>query len=238
MLTNNNVSIILVSPQMGENIGSTARVMKNFGLKDLRIVLPRDGWPNPKADIMSVGAIDIINQSRIFLSIEDAISDLSFVYATTGTSRNINKECVLSKNLDNNIPYNCSIGIMFGRESCGLNNQEITYANKILAIDTVKNFSSLNISHAVAIICYELFKTKNKSKANSNLSYILASQGEMNYFYDHLFSNLEKKDFFRVKEKKKHVIAKIKNLFSRIDKISQLELQTLRGIVTVLTSNK
>ena len=234
----NNIAIILVAPQMGENIGASARAMKNFGLNDLRIVLPRDGWPNAKAESMSVGAIDIINKARVFQSIKSAISDLSFVYATTGTPRDMNKSYILSKNLREDIPSNCSIGIMFGRENCGLNNQEITYANKVLVIDTDKNFTSLNIAHSVSIICYELFKLKDQKRADLNNIYKLASQNDLHYFYEHLFCKLEEKGFFRMPEKKEQMSNKIKNLFSRIDKLSQVELQILRGIITVLTSDK
>ena len=237
-MINNNVAIILVAPQMGENIGASARSMKNFGLKDLRIVLPRDGWPNAKAENMSVGAINIIKEAQIFSSISEAISDLSFIYATTGTLRDMNKNYVLSKNLEQDIPINSSIGIMFGRENSGLNNQEIAYANKILVIDTDKNFTSLNIAHAVSIICYELFKIKNQTRDDLKITNQLASQAELNYFYEHLFTKLDEKGFFRVPEKKQQMSNKIRNLFSRIDKISQIELQTLRGIVTVLTSDK
>lgn len=237
-MINNNIAIILVAPQMGENIGASARAMKNFGFSDLRIITPRDGWPNAKAESMSVGAIDIIKKAKVFLSIEEAVGDLSFVYATTGSTRAINKSYILSKHLDQEVSYNGSIGIMFGRENCGLTNQELSYANKVLIIDTDKKFSSLNISHAVSVICYELFKTRQQNNNNLKNDYKLASQAELNYFYEHLFSKLEEKGFFRVPEKKEHMTQKIRNLFSRIDKISQAELQTLRGIVTVLTSNK
>ncbi len=233
-MINNNIAIILVAPQMGENIGASARAMKNFGLKDLRIVSPRDSWPNSKAEAMSVGAIDIINQAKIFSSIEAAINDLSFVYATTGVPRDMNKNYVLSRNLGQDIPKNCSVGIMFGRENCGLTNQEITYANKILVIDTDKNFTSLNISHAVSIICYELLGMQNQKRTDLNNDHKLASQAQLHYFYDHLFCRLEEKGFFRVPEKKKQMSSKIKNIFSRVDKLSQTELQILRGIITLL----
>lgn len=237
-MINNNIAIILVAPQMGENIGASARAMKNFGLRDLRIVSPRDGWPNAKAESMSVGAIDIINQAKIFSSIELAISDLSYIYATTGVPRDMNKNYVLSRNLSKDMPYDCPVGIMFGRENCGLNNKEITYANKILLIDTDKNFTSLNIAHAVSIVCYELFGIRNQPREDLENTCQLASQDELHYFYEHLFSKLEKKDFFRVPEKKEQMSNKIRNLFSRIDKLSQSELQTLRGIITVLTSEE
>jgi len=237
-MINNNIAIILVAPQLGENIVASARAMKNFGLRDLRIVAPRDGWPNKKAESMSVGAIDIINQAKVFLSIEEAVSDLSFIYATTGVVRAINKNYVLSRNLKQDIDGNYSIGIMFGRENCGLNNHEMTYANKILVIDTDKNFTSLNIAHAVSIVCYELFGIKSQKRGDLNNTHKLATQAELNYFYSHLFSKLEEKNFFRVPEKKEHMTNKIRNLFSRIDKLSQVELQILRGIITVLADDK
>jgi TrmH family RNA methyltransferase len=119
---------------------------------------------------MSVGAIDIINQAKVFSSIEEAVSDLSFIYATTGVVRAINKNYVLSRNLKQDIDGNYSIGIMFGRENCGLNNHEMTYANKILVIDTDKNFTSLNIAHAVSIVSYELFGAKSQKRGKKPIA--------------------------------------------------------------------
>jgi tRNA C32,U32 (ribose-2'-O)-methylase TrmJ len=145
---------------------------------------------------------------------------------------------VLSRNLKQDIDSNYSIGIMFGRENCGLNNQEITYANKILVIDTDKNFTSLNIAHAVSIVCYELFGIKRQKRGDLNNAHKLATCAELNYFYSHLFSKLEEKNFLRMPEKKEHMTNKIRNLFSRIDKLSQVELQILRGIITVLDDDK
>lgn len=234
------ISIILVAPQMGENIGAAARAMKNFGLWDLRIVAPRDGWPNGKAVSTAAGGADIIRQARIFPDIELAISDLSFIYASTGTPRNMNKDYVLSRNLSSDMASSLTetskVGILFGRESSGLDNREIAYANKILVIDTIDECSSLNIAHAVAIICYELFGAKNRPRKDLKNKQLLASREQLEHFYEHLFSCLEQKQFFRVPEKKEHMSNKIRNLLTRIDKISESELQTLRGIITVLTS--
>jgi len=237
-MKDNLISIILVEPQMGENIGAAARAMKNFGLRDLRIVNPRDGWPNDKACSMSVGAIDLIENAKIFSSLEEASSDLSFLYATTGIPRNMNKDYVISRNLAQDIPSSCAIGIMFGRENWGLNNAEIAMANKILLIDTDKNFSSLNIAHAVAIICYELFGANNQFRGDLNNTQELATKSELNHFCQHLLLILEEKNFFRVPEKKEQMSNKIKNLFSRIDKLSQSELNILRGIITTLNDSK
>lgn len=231
-----SISIILVAPQMGENIGAVARAMKNFDIYDLRIVDPRDGWPNEKAVSMSVGAADLIANARIFGSVVDAISDLSYVYAATATSRDMNKEYVFSRDLKEDIPKTGKVGIMFGRENCGLNNQEISYANKIITIDTNLSFSSLNIAHSVAVICYELFQARMQSRPYVQPT--LAGNDELEYFYEHLFNSLEERKFFRVPEKREKMSLKIRNIFARIDNLSKTELQTLRGIITVLSGKK
>jgi len=231
-----SISIILVAPQMGENIGAVARAMKNFDIYDLRIVDPRDGWPNEKAVSMSVGAADLIANARIFGSVIDAISDLSYVYAATATPRDMNKEYVFSRDLKEDIPKIGKVGIMFGRENCGLNNQEISYANKIITIDTNLSFSSLNIAHSVAVICYELFQARMQSRPYVQPT--LAGNDELEYFYEHLFNSLEERKFFRVPEKREKMSLKIRNIFARIDKLSKTELQTLRGIITVLSGKK
>lgn len=231
-----SISIILVAPQMGENIGAVARAMKNFDIYDLRIVDPRDGWPNEKAVSMSVGAADLIANARIFGSVVDAISDLSYVYAATATPRDMNKEYVFSRDLKEDIPKTGKVGIMFGRENCGLNNQEISYANKIITIDTDLSFSSLNIAHSVAVICYELFQARMQSRPYVQPT--LAGNDELEYFYEHLFNSLEERKFFRVPEKREKMSLKIRNIFARIDNLSKTELQTLRGIITVLSGKK
>ena len=221
---------------MGENIGAVARAMKNFDIYDLRIVDPRDGWPNEKAVSMSVGAADLIANARIFGSVVDAISDLSYVYAATATPRDMNKEYVFSRDLKEDIPKTGKVGIMFGRENCGLNNQEISYANKIITIDTNLSFSSLNIAHSVAVICYELFQARMQSRPYVQPT--LAGNDELEYFYEHLFNSLEERKFFRVPQKREKMSLKIRNIFARIDKLSKTELQTLRGIITVLSGKK
>ena len=125
---------------------------------------------------------------------------------------------------------------MFGRENCGLNNQEISYANKIITIDTNLSFSSLNIAHSVAVICYELFQARMQSRPYVQPT--LAGNDELEYFYEHLFNSLEERKFFRVPEKREKMSLKIRNIFARIDNLSKTELQTLRGIITVLSGKK
>ena len=229
------ISIILVEPQMGENIGAAARAMKNFALTDLRLVNPRDGWPNEKADNMSVGAIDLIQNAKLFTSLEEALDDLHFVYASTAAPRDMNKDYVLSRDLSNDLPNNGKIGIMFGRENCGLNNYEISLANKIITIDTQKDFSSLNIAHAIAVISSQIFQIKNNSREDLNNIQDLVTQKELQSFYNHLFSSLDKGNFFYTEEKKIQMSFKIRNIFNKIDNLSQNELKILWGVVNNLS---
>ncbi|MDP4708863.1 MAG: RNA methyltransferase [Rickettsiaceae bacterium] len=232
------IAIILVEPQMGENIGAVARAMKNFALSDLRLVSPRDGWPNTKAESMSVGAIDLIHKAQIYESIQDAIGDLEYVYAATAAPRDMNKNYILSRDISSDIPKIASLGIMFGRENCGLNNKEIAYANKIVTIDTDVSFSSLNIAHSVAVICYELFQGQKNLRIDLNNAQTLATKTELEYFYQHLFAELADRDFFKNADKKEQMSIKIRNLFAKIEDLSHAELQTLRGIVSVLSDKK
>ncbi len=226
--------IILIAPQMGENIGAAARAMKNFGLSEMRIVAPRDGWPNEKAEAMSVGAVDIIKNAKLFEDLPSAISDLEYLYATTAQPRDMNKNYVLSKSLATHIKTRGKAGIMFGRENCGLTNEEIAYANIILTIDTDPSFSSLNIAHAVAVVASELFKAEARGDLGNEQE--LCSKQEKEYFFEHLFGELDKHKFFKVPEKYPQMSENIRAIFNRIDKLSKNEIQTLRGIISSLSS--
>ncbi len=219
---------------MGENIGAVARAMKNFGLRDLRIVSPRDGWPNQKADSVAVEAVSILRKAEIYEDLGSAISDLEYIYATTATKRYMNKDYVSSNNLYEDLPQNSKIGFLFGRESSGLTNEEIVMSNKILTIETGEEFSSLNLSHAVSIICYELFGHRGRSGKIENIQ-TLATKGEVDYLLKSLIEELDKKGFFKVQDKKPEMVKNITNIFSRIDKLSKTEVQTLTGIVKDLS---
>ena len=160
-----NIAIILVNPQLGENIGSVARIMANFAFSDLRIVSPRDGWPNnKKAQILAAGGIDIINDATIYDNLSDAIADLSELYACSARVRKMNKEVYnLKEHMQdieqNNIMSN-KLGIMFGSERCGLLNEQIIYAKKVINIQANSEYGVLNLAQAVALICYEYFSFK------------------------------------------------------------------------------
>ncbi|HJD55631.1 MAG TPA: RNA methyltransferase [Rickettsia endosymbiont of Pyrocoelia pectoralis] len=227
-----NPVIILVAPQMGENIGATARAMKNFGLSELRIVTPRDGWPSEQARSNAVGAVNIIDNAKIYDSLESSIQDLEYLYATTCIKRVMNKDYVFSPNLSLDYPHLQKVGIMFGRENNGLSNEEISFANKIVTINTTE-FSSLNIAQAVIIICYELFRNSTSREDIRNIQK-LATKQELGYFLENLFTKLDKKGFFKASEQKLNMQQNITNIFMRINNLSSPEVQTLQGIIKSL----
>ncbi len=229
---NKEITIILCRPQLGENIGACARAMKNFSISDLRIVAPRDGWPSEQALSVSAGASDIIESAKVYTELKDAIEGIEYLYATTATKRYLNKNHILSKELQSSIALGCKVGILFGRENWGLSNEEISYANDIITIDTDPNFSSLNIAQSVLVVCYELFKAIERPDLHNTQE--IATKNEIEYFYDHLFQVLEAKNFFKIPEKKSRMQMNIRNIFARIDKLSKSEIQTLRGIVSVI----
>lgn len=220
---------------MGENIGAVARAMKNFNLEELRIIAPRDGWPNEIARNNAVAAVNIIDNAKIYSNLQDSIKDIEYLYATTCIKRAMNKEYVFSQNLLGHYPLSQKTGIMFGRENNGLNNEEISLANKIITINTGE-FSSLNIAQAVIIICYELFRN-NYLRSDINNTQKLATKEEINFFLKNLFDSLDQKKFFKVPEKKVAMQQNITNIFMRINKLSTPEIQTLQGIIKSLRSN-
>jgi tRNA/rRNA methyltransferase len=227
----NKPIIILVNPQMGENIGATARAMKNFGLEELRLVSPRDGWPNHKAEITSVGAIDIIKSAQIFDDLASAVQNLDYLYATTAQKRDMNKNYVMSKNIKSHYQNNLKTGIMFGRENWGLMNHEIALANTIITIDTT-SFSSLNISQAVVVVAYELFGAPERIDLSNEQD--IATKEELANLVNRMFKELELRGFFKESGIRPYMEQNITNIFSRIDKLSKNETKTLHGIISAL----
>jgi tRNA/rRNA methyltransferase len=218
-------SIILVEPQMGENIGAAARAMLNFGFTDLRIVNPRDGWPNQKAIDMSAWAEKIVHEAKIFATVEEAIADLNFVYAATARQREIEKEMVVPRE----ITLHGKTGIMFGRENNGLSNHEVTLCNKIVTIPVNPECKSINIATSVAIICYELSQCQNPVVAEVEL----ATRQEVEGFIRHVETELDKTDFFSVPQKKPGMMVNFSNIFTRM-KLTGGEVRTLRGVIRAI----
>ena len=147
-----NIYFILVRPQLGENIGATARALKNFNLSKLRIVNPRSGWPNQRAIATSVGAKNILKSTKIYNSLDKSIGDLNLIFATTSRIRKVNKKIISISDLNKNIKNNQKIGIIFGPESSGLSNNELNCADYLVKIPTNKKFNSLIVSGSLFFV--------------------------------------------------------------------------------------
>ncbi len=233
-------AVILCEPQLGENIGTAARAMANFGLTDLRIVNPRDGWPSAKASAAASRAHHVIDHVLVFDSVEEAIADLQFVFATTARPREVAKPvrgpdeaAVISVGFGRDAG---ATGYLFGRERWGLNNDEIALANEIVTLPVDPEFASLNIAQAVLVCAYEW-----RVKANGGaLPFRLdqnenppAAKEDLLRMFGHLESALDNVNFFRPVERRPHLVRTLRNLFQKADLTAQ-EVRTLRGVIAAL----
>tara|TARA_B100000029_G_scaffold478434_1_gene524497 strand:- start:10 stop:735 length:726 start_codon:yes stop_codon:yes gene_type:complete len=230
-----NIYFILVRPQMGENIGSVARALKNFNIKNLRIVNPRCNWPNQKALATSVGAKDILKSTKVYNSIEKSVGDLNLIFASSSRIRKINKKTISVSNLKTKIIKGKKIGILFGPESSGLSNNEINCADYLVKIPSNKKFSSLNLSHSAIIFCFEFFKffSGRQSKYKTGYKSSLAKKSEVNKFLSFIIQGLDKKGFLQPDHKRESMIRNINNIFHRSN-LSEQEIRILLGIFSTL----
>lgn len=227
--------IILVRPQLGENIGSAARVMANFGLSEMRLVTPRDGWPNAKADALAGHAKDILEAAQLFDTVQDAVADLQLTFATSARDRAMSKpvsepEEAVQK-IRSAVAVNIRSGVLFGAERTGLENEELMSADAVLTIPTTGKYASLNLSHAVGILAYEW------SKAAAVLApaeaHIPATKAELEGLFSHLEEALEGADYFKEPTKKPFMWRNIRATLARAQMNTQ-EVQTWRGIIRAL----
>ena len=227
---------ILVKPQLGENIGACARSIKNFGFSKLYVVNPKINFPNHKAKATSVGAFDIINKTKVFNKIEDAINSFNIVISLSARRRDINKKHISIQEFQNIIKKkNLKIGLMFGPEASGLSNTDLSLSNYVLQIPTSPKFKSLNLSHSLTVVCYEIFKILNEDKIKKNRSNLkISSKSKISSLISHLINLLEKKDFFVPKEKKHSMILNINNLIYRLQP-NDKELRILASIISSLS---
>lgn len=239
----NAPAIILVNPQMGENIGATARAMMNFGFTDLRLVNPRDGWPNERATATASGALDIMPAPTIYESFEDSIHDLHFTLATTSRDRDMVKpiysparasEIILTRTNRHQ-----KSGFVFGCERTGITNDDLSLCQGIINIPANDEFASLNLAQAVLLIAYEWSTTSQPKPQTEGLieNHNPAPQSELHGFLERLQTDLEDRNFFRAEGLKATMIKNIQNIFTRAD-ISEQELRTLHGILSALRGNK
>ena len=238
-----NIHFILVRPQLGENIGAAARSLKNFNFENLRLVSPRDSWPNKSATYTAVEAKDVVHKAKVFQNIDQAVADLDYVFATTSRSRSVNKKIIdLSKAIKiikKQSIHNKKTGIFFGPEASGLSNDDLINANYLVNIPTSNKFKSLNLSHAVTIFAFELFTASIKFEPIVKNLYRSddAKKKEVNVFLNFLISHLDKVGFLKPAEKKQQMIRSVKNIFHR-SSLSTQEIRTLSGVISSLIKFK
>ena len=230
-----NIFFILVRPQMGENIGSVARAIKNFNIRHLRIVNPRCNWPNQKALATSVGAKDILKSTKVYNSIEKSIGDLDIIFASTSRIRKVNKKIISILDLKKKFKKKQRIGIIFGPEASGLSNDEVNCADYLVKIPTNKKFSSLNLSHSAIIFCFQLFQFFSNKKVVYNSTYksSVATKSDINKFLNFIIKELDKKGFLQPDHKRRSMLRNINNIFHRMN-LSEQEIRILLGIFSTL----
>tara|TARA_E500000178_G_scaffold354357_1_gene423030 strand:- start:14 stop:742 length:729 start_codon:yes stop_codon:yes gene_type:complete len=236
----NKFGFILVKPQLGENIGATARSLKNFGFKNLILTSPRDGWPNIKAKATSVDAFDILKKTKVLSSTKFAVKNFDIIFSFSARKRDINKKHINMINflkILKNVKYK-KIGFMFGPEASGLTNYDLSFSNYIVQIPSSPKFKSLNLSHSVSLVCYEIFKMNNYRLLNqSSFRKEIGKKGKLTQILDLLKSNLDKKNFFKPLEKRNSMITNINNLFYRMEPNNK-ELRILASLIASLSKNK
>jgi tRNA/rRNA methyltransferase len=230
-------AVILCEPQLGENIGTAARAMANFGLWDLRIVNPRDGWPNEKAIAAASRADHVIERVRVFPTIGEAIADLSMVLATTARRRDLQKPVYGpeegAQRIVSHIAGGQQAGILFGREKWGLLNEEVALADAIVTFPVETAFASLNIAQAVLLMAYEW---RQQVETGEVLPFSggmenPAPREELLGLFSHLESTLDRTGFFKTEDKRPTMVDNLRAVFSRAQMSSQ-EIRTLRGVIS------
>ena len=236
----NNIAIILVEPQLGENIGTTARAMLNFGLSDLRIVSPRDGWPNEHALVVASGAGVILENAKLFNSTKDACANLNYIFATTARHRDLVKENfspkIAMKNGNGIIKNGLRVGILFGPERAGLTNEDISLAQAIISVPINPKFSSLNLAQCVVLLAYEWFNAEQLTelKQEFKLTTKYAPLIEVENLKLALFKNLSSTSYFWPEAKKASLMENLNNLFGRLA-LTSADVRTLHGVIKALS---
>ena len=231
-------AIILVEPQLGENIGMVARAMANFGLAELRLVNPRDRWPNEKARAAASKADHVVDGARVFNRLEDAIADLNFIFATTARPRDgfkpVRGPVEAAVDLRARHIRGERVGIFFGRERWGLTNEEVALADEIVTFPVNPAFASLNIAQAVLLMSYEWMKTQPDEAVRPEVAErIPASKEKLNSLMDYLDRILSERGYFRTADKKPKMVDNLRALFTRPGFTAE-ELTALRGVFVSL----
>ena len=250
----NGPAVILMEPQIAENVGMVARAMANFGLDELRVINPRDGWPSEKARAVASGAAAIVDGAGVHTSLASAISDLNFVVATTARQRDMRKPILTPEEaaaeMRRRIAEGQRCAMLFGRERNGLETSEVADCDAIVMIPVNARFASLNLAQAVLLQGYAWLrsgeaatlgrKTENDRRISSGLHLghdVPAKHDDIQRFFEHLEAELEASGFF-VPPERRHVTQRnVRSLFLRAGLTAQ-EVRTLRGIIVTLTRGK
>lgn len=228
-------AFILHTPQLGENIGAAARVMGNFGLPDLIIVDPRDGWPNDKAVTMSAGS-PVLGNARVEYRLGDAIHDRTRLYATTARPRGMEKPVMTAREAVSDmkaaIEAGEKVGVMFGGEKSGLPNEAVNMADAIITLPVDRSFSSLNLAQAVAVIAYEWTAGEGAPAEFEPVSDVAARE-DLERMFEHFEAELDRAGFFHPPSKTPLMVQNLRNAFVR-GRWTEQEVRTFRGAVKAL----
>jgi tRNA/rRNA methyltransferase len=235
--------VILVEPQMGENIGACARAMLNCGLTELRIVSPRDGWPNEKAISASAGAVEVIDRVSVFDTTAAAIADLQQVYSTAARVRGMVKPVQTPRAAAMDMRAHGGagrrVGLLFGPERTGLINDDIVLSDVLISVPLNPGFSSLNLAQAVLLIAYEWWIAADSTEdlyVPTGASRP-ATKGEMQNIFDHLEAELEPGGFFTNEDKKPSMVRNLRNMLLRA-RMTEQEVRTFHGVIAALTGRR
>jgi tRNA/rRNA methyltransferase len=234
--------IVLNAPQLGENIGAAARVMANFGLSELRLVNPRDGWPQERAWAAASGADWPLNAARVFDRVEDAVADLNLVYATTARPRELQLPVLTpraaARNLAGAIAEGLKVGLMFGGERAGLETADIALCQAVVTLPVDERFKSLNLAQAVAINAYEWRMTVADEAPRAFREGPPPADGAaMLGLYEHFERELDNAGFFHPPEKRPSMVQNLRSALGRASFTDQ-EVRTFRGVVTALSKGR
>ena len=237
----NQPAIVLVNPQMSENIGASARAMANFGLTELRLVAPREAWPNPKAIALASGADDILERAEVCEDVPSAIAEFDMVLATTARLRERPKPVFAPRHAAAEMRDRCSAGgrcaVLFGSERAGLDNDDMLRSEALIHIPAASEFLSLNLAQAVLVMAYEWRCATADHLLDVAIPDVLeqgAPQDARERLVGHLIESLESTGFFHPPERKEAMVAMIRNLFHRVP-VSDSEVRMLRGVVHSLS---
>ncbi len=232
--------VILVRPQMAENIGAVARAMGNGGLFHMRIVSPRDGWPQPRAWITGSGAHRILDSAQVFETVAEAVADLHRVFATCPRPRHIIKPVLTARGGANEIvaagARGLKTGILFGPERTGLDNDDITHADCLIRYDLNPDFMSLNLAQAVMVMGYEWWLARAPEQPPRELQVnetVPATKGELDNFMTHLIRACDESGFLKNEQKRPGMVRNLRHFFQR-GEVTRQELNTLHGVITEL----